>query len=93
MTALLKSPLYAQQYYPVTVVGIVREFHTTRRPILPPRLFKTRTTLILLLSVFIHAFTFYAVPFCELNPLLDMVGCYADLWELCRSSLIFSKPW
>lgn len=43
--------------------GILNEFLTKRRPILPPRLFRTRTTLILLLSVFVHAFSFFAANY------------------------------
>jgi cyanate permease len=36
------------------------EFHTTRLPIVSPRLFKTRTTSLVLLSVFCHGLTFFA---------------------------------
>ncbi|KAI0336510.1 MFS amino acid permease [Cubamyces sp. BRFM 1775] len=36
------------------------ELYTKRSPILPPRLFKTRTTAILLISTFLHAFAFFA---------------------------------
>jgi hypothetical protein len=38
----------------------VWEAFTKRVPIIPPRLFKTRTTGILLVSVFLHAFIFFA---------------------------------
>jgi hypothetical protein len=38
----------------------VWEGFTKRVPIIPPRLFKTRTTGILLVSVFLHAFIFFA---------------------------------
>ncbi|KAG8923456.1 hypothetical protein FRC01_012740 [Tulasnella sp. 417] len=43
--------------------GVLNEFLTKRRPILPPRLFRTRTTLILLFSVFLHAFAFFAANY------------------------------
>ncbi|KAJ7046931.1 MFS general substrate transporter [Mycena alexandri] len=36
------------------------EVYTTRSPIIPPRLFKTRTTAILLITTFFHALGFYA---------------------------------
>ncbi|KAJ7774979.1 MFS general substrate transporter [Mycena metata] len=36
------------------------EVYTTRSPIIPPRLFKTRTTAILLIQTFFHALGFYA---------------------------------
>jgi MFS family permease len=36
------------------------EYFTTRSPIVPPRLFKTRTTAIILISVFLHATAFFA---------------------------------
>jgi uncharacterized membrane protein HdeD (DUF308 family) len=40
--------------------GIASEFFTKRSPVLPPRLFKTRTTAALLIGVFIHGITFFA---------------------------------
>ncbi|KAG9008439.1 hypothetical protein FRB94_013263 [Tulasnella sp. JGI-2019a] len=40
--------------------GMVNEFYTTRRPIIPPRTLKTRTTVALIISVFIHGFAFMA---------------------------------
>lgn len=36
---------------------------TSRNPIIPPRLFKTRTTALVLLSVFLHATVFFATSF------------------------------
>ncbi|KDQ21893.1 hypothetical protein BOTBODRAFT_40523 [Botryobasidium botryosum FD-172 SS1] len=43
--------------------GIAQEFWTTRSPIIPPRLFMTRTTTALLFSVFIHGFAFFAASY------------------------------
>ncbi|KAG8869423.1 hypothetical protein FRB98_002568 [Tulasnella sp. 332] len=40
--------------------GIVNEFYTKRRPIIPPRTLKTRTTIALVISVFLHGFAFMA---------------------------------
>ncbi|KAL0946650.1 hypothetical protein HGRIS_012844 [Hohenbuehelia grisea] len=37
----------------------VNEFYTSRSPIIPPRLFKTRTTGIILISSFLHALAFF----------------------------------
>ncbi|KAB5590111.1 MFS transporter [Ceratobasidium theobromae] len=42
------------------IVGSINEIYTSRDPIIPPRLFKTRTTGMLLVSVFIHAVAFFA---------------------------------
>ncbi|KAF8485604.1 major facilitator superfamily domain-containing protein [Gautieria morchelliformis] len=42
------------------VVAGVNEVYTKRSAIVPPRLFKTRTTGIILVNVFIHAFAFFA---------------------------------
>ncbi|TFK55105.1 MFS general substrate transporter [Heliocybe sulcata] len=45
----------------VLLIGAaVNEGLTTRSPIIPPRLFKTRTTAVILVSVFIHALAFFA---------------------------------
>ncbi|KAL5507329.1 hypothetical protein ACEPAH_6785 [Sanghuangporus vaninii] len=41
--------------------GLVNEVITKREPIIPPRLFKTRTTAGCLISVFIHSFVFFSV--------------------------------
>ncbi|KAI9508296.1 MFS amino acid permease [Russula earlei] len=38
----------------------INEILTTRSPIIPPRLFKTRTTGIVLITTFFHALTFFA---------------------------------
>ncbi|ETW81546.1 MFS amino acid permease [Heterobasidion irregulare TC 32-1] len=52
------------------VIGIVLlisagfwEVHTTRSPIIPPRVFKTRTTGIILVSSCLHSFTFFSGAF------------------------------
>lgn len=42
------------------VLGAVNEVFTQRSPIVPPRLFKTRTTTFILISVFFHALAFFA---------------------------------
>jgi hypothetical protein len=47
------------------VIGAINEIYTTKSPIIPPRLFKTRTTAMLLVSVFIHAAAFFAGSYCE----------------------------
>ncbi|KAL4068102.1 MFS general substrate transporter [Scleroderma citrinum] len=45
------------------VVGGINEVFTTRSAILPARLFKTRTTAILLVSGFLHAVTFFVASY------------------------------
>lgn len=45
------------------VIFSVNEAYTKRSPIVPPRLFKTRTTGIILITVFIHAFCFFAATY------------------------------
>ncbi|KAF8265935.1 major facilitator superfamily domain-containing protein [Lactarius quietus] len=42
------------------ILAAMNEILTTRSPILPPRLFKTRTTGIILISCFLHAVTYYS---------------------------------
>ncbi|KAF7973419.1 hypothetical protein HWV62_15227 [Athelia sp. TMB] len=42
------------------LLGGVNEVLTTRAPIVPPRLFKTRTTAIILVGVLLHAIVFFA---------------------------------
>ncbi|KDQ61019.1 hypothetical protein JAAARDRAFT_32018 [Jaapia argillacea MUCL 33604] len=42
------------------LAGAINEAFTTRAPIVPPRLFKTRTTGIILVIVFLHALAFFA---------------------------------
>jgi EmrB/QacA subfamily drug resistance transporter len=42
------------------ISGAVNEGFTTRSPIIPPRLFKTRTTAILLITTFFHALAFFS---------------------------------
>jgi hypothetical protein len=42
------------------VLGAGNEIHTKRSPIVPPRLFKTRTTAIILIITFFHAVAFFA---------------------------------
>jgi len=45
------------------ILGAINEVLTTRSPIIPPRLFKTRTTAIILITTFLHAVTFFAGAF------------------------------
>lgn len=49
----------------ISLLGLmmVVESTTNRTPIIPPRLFKDRTTAMILLSVFLHALVFYATAF------------------------------
>ncbi|KAG8935996.1 hypothetical protein FRC02_005192 [Tulasnella sp. 418] len=42
------------------ICGMVNEFYTKKNPIIPPRIFKTRTTSIFLFSSFLHAVGFFA---------------------------------
>ncbi|CAE6455549.1 unnamed protein product [Rhizoctonia solani] len=45
------------------IAGSINEIMTSRSPIIPPRLFKTRTTAMLLISVFIHAMAFFSASY------------------------------
>ncbi|KAN0112081.1 MFS amino acid permease [Russula decolorans] len=45
------------------ILGSINEFMTSRSPVVPPRLFKTRTTGIILVTCFIHALTFFGGAF------------------------------
>lgn len=45
------------------VLAGVWECYTDRSPIIPPRLFKTRTTAIILITNFFHGFVFFTVAF------------------------------
>jgi len=45
------------------VLGAIQELFTKRSPIIPPRLFKTRTTIGILCSVFIHSVVFFAASY------------------------------
>ncbi|KAG2158308.1 MFS general substrate transporter, partial [Suillus bovinus] len=42
------------------ILGGINEIYTKRSPIIPPRLFKTRTTGLILVSVFLHAVVFFS---------------------------------
>ncbi|KAJ6607903.1 major facilitator superfamily domain-containing protein, partial [Mycena sp. CBHHK59/15] len=44
-------------------LGATYEGYTDRSPIIPPRLFKTRTTGLIFVTVFLHAFTFFCAAF------------------------------
>lgn len=41
------------------IIASINEIFTTRSPIIPPRLFKVRTTAFLLITTFLHAFAFF----------------------------------
>ncbi|CDO68306.1 hypothetical protein BN946_scf184799.g33 [Trametes cinnabarina] len=43
----------------ILIMASINELFTKRSPILPPRLFKTRTTALILISTFLHAFGFF----------------------------------
>jgi len=45
------------------ILACIYDFNTKRSAILPPRLFKTRTTAILLISVFLHAIVFFTASY------------------------------
>ncbi|EIW79090.1 MFS general substrate transporter [Coniophora puteana RWD-64-598 SS2] len=45
------------------VGGSVNEVYTSRQPVVPPRLFRTRTTAGILCSVFIHGLVFFAANY------------------------------
>ncbi|KAJ7476981.1 MFS amino acid permease [Mycena galericulata] len=45
------------------VMGVFYEGWTTRSPIVPPRLFKTRTTGLIFFTVFFHSFAFFCAAF------------------------------
>lgn len=45
------------------IIGGINEIFTKKSPIIPPRLFKTRTTGFTLVSVFLHAVLFFAASF------------------------------
>ncbi|KIK79858.1 hypothetical protein PAXRUDRAFT_260844 [Paxillus rubicundulus Ve08.2h10] len=45
------------------IIGGINEVFTTRSAILPARLFKTRTTGIILITVFLHAFVFFTATY------------------------------
>lgn len=45
------------------IAGAVNECFTTRSPIMPPRLFRTRTTTGILISVFFHGLVFFSANY------------------------------
>jgi EmrB/QacA subfamily drug resistance transporter len=47
----------------VLFVGAVNEVYTKRSPIIPPRLFRTRTTAIVLITNFFHGLVFFAAAY------------------------------
>ncbi|KAJ6579540.1 MFS amino acid permease [Mycena vulgaris] len=47
----------------IIVIGVVYEGWTDRSPIIPPRLFKTRTTGLIFFIVFFHSFAFFCAAY------------------------------
>ncbi|KAF7318122.1 Membrane transporter [Mycena chlorophos] len=47
----------------LVIAGGVWETFTTRMPIIPPRLFRTRTTGVIFLTTFLHGFTFFSAAY------------------------------
>jgi MFS family permease len=47
----------------VLFAGAVNEVYTKRSPIIPPRLFRTRTTALILISTFLHAVVFFVAAY------------------------------
>ncbi|KAL5484993.1 hypothetical protein ACEPAI_7635 [Sanghuangporus weigelae] len=45
------------------IAGSVNEVYTSKEPIIPPRLFQTRTTTAALISVFLHSMAFFAASY------------------------------
>ncbi|KAJ7031126.1 MFS amino acid permease [Mycena alexandri] len=45
------------------IFGVIFESCTTRSPIIPPRLFKTRTTGLIFVTVFFHSFAFFSAAY------------------------------
>ncbi|KAJ7755212.1 MFS amino acid permease [Mycena metata] len=45
------------------IFGVIFEAFTTRSPIIPPRLFKTRTTGLIFVTVFLHGFAFFSAAY------------------------------
>ncbi|EIN07242.1 MFS general substrate transporter [Punctularia strigosozonata HHB-11173 SS5] len=60
------------------VAAGINEGITNRLPIIPPRLFKTRTTGLILVSVFLHALAFFAAAF-YLPVYFQVLGSSATL--------------
>lgn len=68
------------------IVAAVHELYTKRSPILPPRLFQTRTTAIILVTVCIHALTFFSIAFyLPLCALPDLSLAEVDLNSLTQT--------
>jgi len=45
------------------VIAVAFEMWTKRSPIIPPRLFKTRTTQLIIFTAFVHSFAFFSAAF------------------------------
>ncbi|KAG1891200.1 major facilitator superfamily domain-containing protein [Suillus subluteus] len=71
------------------ILASVNEIYTKRSPIIPPRLFKTRTTGLILVSAFLHAVVFFSA--CTLLISTPVLGASATSsgvrmlpYSLCR---------
>ncbi|KAF7341255.1 Membrane transporter [Mycena venus] len=47
----------------IIVIAVAFEMWTQRSPIIPPRLFKTRTTALIIFTAFVHSFAFFSAAF------------------------------
>ena len=45
------------------VLGSINEIYTKKEPVIPPRLFKTRTTAVVLIGGFLHSMTFFSAAY------------------------------
>ncbi|EJD36911.1 MFS general substrate transporter [Auricularia subglabra TFB-10046 SS5] len=45
------------------VFSLIYELYTTKSPIIPPRLMKTRTSAAIFINIFVHAFAFFSASF------------------------------
>ncbi|EKM55449.1 uncharacterized protein PHACADRAFT_256078 [Phanerochaete carnosa HHB-10118-sp] len=73
------------------ILGALNEIFTSRSPIVPPRLFKVRTTAFLLISVFLHALAFFGgayylpVYFQVLGSSATVAGVWMLPYSLCSA--------
>ncbi|KAF9227638.1 MFS general substrate transporter [Gyrodon lividus] len=69
------------------VFGAINEIFTKRSAIIPPRLFKTRTTGLILISVFLHALAFFAGSYAVLGASATDSGIRMLPYSLCAAML------
>jgi len=60
----------------VLFTGAVNEVYTKRSPIMPPRLFRTRTTAIILITTFLHGLVFFMAAY-YLPLYFQVLGAFA----------------